>query len=80
MLQNRPDSVDSRRCILNGETTIEDLTIKDFYYNSGTDVGYAFRFAPNFEVTSHVPYIRNVTVITKGSVTNASDPEDLISR
>ena len=39
---------------LNGETTIEDLTIQDFYYNSGTDVGYAFKFAPNFKVTSVV--------------------------
>ena len=71
----RPDSVDSEDVFhLNGETTVEDLTIQDFYYNSGTDVGYAFRFAPNFEVTSRSPYIRNVTVLTKGSVTNASDP------
>jgi len=71
----KPDSVDSEDVFhLNGETTIEDLTIQDFYYNSGTDVGYAFKFAPNFKVTSRSPYIRNVTVITKGSVTNASDP------
>ena len=54
--------------------TVEDLTIKDFYYNSGTNVGHAFKFAPSFKVTSRSPYIRNVTVITKGSVTNASDP------
>jgi len=71
----KPDSVDSEDVFhLNGETTVEDLTIKDFYYNSGTDVGYAFKFAPSFKVTSRSPYIRNVTVITKGSVTNASDP------
>ena len=71
----KPDSVDSEDVFhLNGETTVEDLTIQDFYYNSGTDVGYAFKFAPNFKVTSRSPYIRNVTVITKGSVTNASDP------
>ena len=36
--------------------------------------GYAFRFATNFTVTSRSPYIRNVTVITKGTVTSASDP------
>ena len=71
----KPDSVDSEDVFhLNGETTVEDLTIKDFYYNSGTNVGHAFRFAPSFKVTSRSPYIRNVTVITKGSVTNASDP------
>ena len=71
----KPDSVDSEDVFhLNGETTVEDLTIQDFYYNSGTDVGYAFKFAPNFKVTSRSPYVRNVTVITKGSVTNASDP------
>ena len=28
--------------IPNGETTVQDLTIKDFYYDSGNDVGYAF--------------------------------------
>lgn len=71
----KPDSVDSEDVFhLNGETTVEDLTIQDFYYNSGTDVGYAFKFAPNIKVTSRSPYVRNVTVITKGSVTNASDP------
>lgn len=71
----KPDSVDSEDVFhLNGECTVEDLTIKDFYYNSGTNVGHAFRFAPNFKVTSRSPYIRNVSVITKGSVTNASDP------
>jgi len=46
--------------------------------NGGTrafpDNGYAFRFATDFEVTSRSPYIRNVSVITKGSVTSASDP------
>ena len=71
----KPDSVDSEDVFhLNGETTVEDLTIQDFYYDSGNDVGYAFKFAPNFKVTSRSPYVRNVTVITKGSVTNASDP------
>lgn len=38
------------------------------------DNGYAFRFADNFTVTSRSPYVRNCTVITKGSVTSAGDP------
>jgi hypothetical protein len=53
--------------LLNGETTVEDLTITGFEYDVGTNTGYAFRFAPNMTVTSRSPYIRNVTVITAGS-------------
>ena len=55
--------------LLNGESTIQHLTIKDFYAP-----GYAFEFASNATITSRSPYIQNVTVITKGSVTSASDP------
>lgn len=54
--------------LINGEVTIEDITVKDFF------TGYAFRFAPGFTVTSRSPYIRNVSVITQGSVTSGSDP------
>lgn len=54
--------------LLNGETTVSDLTIKDFY------TGYAFSFAPGFKVTSRSPYIQNITVITQGSVTTVDDP------
>jgi hypothetical protein len=60
--------------LLNGEVTIEDLTIKDFYFNSGANEGYAFKFATNITVTTRSPYIRNVSVITKGSVVSSSDP------
>lgn len=49
-----------------------------FSCNSGNrvfpDNGYAFRFATDFAVTTKSPYIRNVSVITKGSVTSPSDP------
>ena len=49
-----------------------------FSCNSGNrvfpDNGYAFRFATDFTVTTKSPYIRNVSVITKGSVTSPSDP------
>jgi len=55
--------------LLNGETTVEDITIKDFY-----SPGFAFKFANNMTVTSRSPYIRNVTVITKGSTLTAEDP------
>jgi len=60
--------------LLNGEVTIEELTVKDFFFNSGTNEGYAFKFATNIIVTSRSPYIRNVSVITAGSVTSAGDP------
>ncbi len=38
------------------------------------DNGYAFRFAPDITVSSRSPYVRNITVLTKGSVTSVSDP------
>jgi hypothetical protein len=60
--------------LLNGESTVEDLTVKDFFYNSGANTGYGFRFANNATVTSRSPYVRNVTVITAGSVSTAEDP------
>jgi cytoskeletal protein CcmA (bactofilin family) len=60
--------------LLNGEATVIHLTIKDFYYDSVNDEGYAFRFANNATITSRSPYIQDITVITKGSVTSASDP------
>jgi hypothetical protein len=55
--------------LLNGETTVSDLTIKDFYAP-----GYAFSFAPGFTVSTRSPYVQNITVITKGSVTSSTDP------
>jgi len=56
------------------DCTIEDLTIKDFYYDSFLNTGYAFRFTFGGTVNTRSPYIRNCTIITKGSVTSASDP------
>jgi len=55
--------------LVDGEVTIENLTIKDFY-----SPGYAFAFKTNATITSRSPYIRNVSVITKGSVTSITDP------
>jgi len=56
------------------DCTIEDLTISDYYYDSLNNTGYAFRFTPNGTVSTRSPYIRNCTIITKGSTTSASDP------
>lgn len=45
--------------LLNGETTVSFLTVKDFY-----SPGYAFKFAPNITVTTRSPYVQQITVIT----------------
>jgi hypothetical protein len=55
--------------LLEDDVVIEDLTIKDFF-----SPGHAFSFTSGGLVNTRSPYIRNVTVITKGSVTSASDP------
>jgi phage protein U len=65
--------------LLNGETTVEDLTVADFYYNSVDNTGHAFRFAENFAATSRSPYIRNITVITQGTTTTPLDPRGFSS-
>jgi hypothetical protein len=54
--------------LLNGDTTVEFLTIRNFY------TGYGFKLALNFKSIARSPYISNVTVITRGSVTTVSDP------
>ena len=50
----RPDtaSTDQDVFLLNGETTIEDLSISGYQYNSGTYTGHAFRFASGMTVTT----------------------------
>ena len=67
--------------LLNGETTVEELTIKDMFYNSGNNTGYAFRYntAATVTITSRSPYIQRVTVINKGSTTTSSDPYGFVS-
>lgn len=55
--------------LLNGETNVEDLTVGEFF-----SPGYGFKFASPFTVTTKSPYVRNVSVITRGSVTSPSDP------
>jgi len=58
---------------LTHNTTIENITIKDFYAP-----GYAFVFQNGTVISERSPYIRNVTVITQGSFTyeNVTDIYD----
>ena len=65
--------------LLEDNTTIMNLTIQDFYYDSGNDTGYAFRFNSQARIVTRSPYIQNVTVITKGTTTSASDPRGFAS-
>ena len=74
LIQPTGGTIDQNAFILNGETTIEDLTIANFRYNAGLNRGYAFKFASPFTVTTRSPYIKNISVITQGSVTSGSDP------
>ena len=59
--------------IMSGDSHISDLTIKDFFYDSSNDDGYAFEVVSSMNSTQS-PYIERVTVNTKGSVTSGSDP------
>ena len=52
---------------------ISDLTIKNFYYNSVDNTGYAFRFAPNAIMSTRSPYIQNITVLTNETSEGAGD-------
>ena len=60
-------------------SNIENITIKDFYYDDVNDKGYAFAFADDYDAGFRSPYIRNVTVITTGTATSASDPRGYAS-
>ena len=77
----RPSSADQSKDIfqLNGETTVQNLTVTDFYYDSINDTGYAFSFAPNTIVSNRSPYIQNCSVITKGTTTSVDDPRGFAS-
>ena len=65
--------------LLNDATTVQDLTIKNFYFDSINNKGYAFRFAPGIKVVIRSPYIQNVSIITQGSVTSGSDPRGFLT-
>ena len=65
--------------LMNGESSIENVTIRDFYYDSINNTGYAFRFKPGMVTTLRSPYIRNITVFTQGTTVTASDPRGFAS-
>ena len=71
----KPTSVtnNNNAFILSGDAHISDLTIKDFFYDSGNDKGYAFVVVSNMNSTQS-PYVERITVTTKGSVVSGSDP------
>ena len=55
--------------LLNGETTISDFTVGNFY-----KPGYAFEYAPGCKITTRSPYVQRFSVITRGSNPTANDP------
>jgi len=58
-----------------GDVFVSNLTFScDGSTRIFPDNGYAFRFASDMIVTTRSPYVRNVTVITHGTVTSPSDP------
>ena len=60
--------------LLNNASTLEDFTVKDSFYNSSADTGYAFSYATGIAITTRSPYIQRITVLNRGSVLSASDP------
>ena len=72
-------TIDHDIFLLNGETSIEDLTITGFLFNNANNTGYALRLANNFSITTNSPYVRNITVTTTGSVITTPDPHGFSS-
>jgi|LauGreDrversion4_1035100.scaffolds.fasta_scaffold00496_5 hypothetical protein len=70
-----PDATTNNKDVflLNGETTVSDISIKDFYYDSVGNTGYAFRFAAGMQVSTRSPYIQNISVITNETAPGALD-------
>jgi len=58
---------------LNDNTTISDITIKNFYYDNVNNTGYAFRLAPGAVLTERSPYIQNITVLTNETTPNVTN-------
>ena len=77
----RPDtsSQSEDAFLMNGESSVDNVTIRDYYYDSVNNKGYAFRFKPGMVTTLRSPYIKNVTVFTQGTSVSASDPRGFAS-
>jgi hypothetical protein len=78
-IEPTPATNDKDAFLMNNASTVEFLTVKNFYYNATTDTGYGFRLADGARSYSRSPYIQNITVVTKGSVTSLSDPNGFLS-
>lgn len=67
--------------LIEGNCNIEDICVKDFYYDIGNDTGYAFRLKSGYtvDVDGRRPYIQRCSVITKGSTITQSDPRGYAS-
>ena len=59
---------------LNDISTLEDFTVRNSYYDSSADTGYAFAYATGIAITTRSPYIQRVTVLNTGSTVTSSDP------
>jgi hypothetical protein len=66
LVQPTAATIDKDAFLVNGETTVEDISITGFRYNSTNNTGYGFKFANGMTTTTRSPYIRNITVITRG--------------
>ena len=69
-----PATNDLDAILVSGDSTVSDMTVKGFFYNSTNDTGYAFRYNTGAALVERSTYIQRVTVLTKGSVTSSTDP------
>ena len=62
--------------LIEGDCYIEDISVRDFYYNATNDTGYGFRLKSTYSVVSsgRRPYIQRSSVITVGTGITAQDP------
>ena len=72
----KPTSATKQKDIfhLNDISTLEDFTIRESYFDSSADTGYAFAYAPGIAITTRSPYVQRVTVLNTGSNVTATDP------
>jgi hypothetical protein len=74
IVQPTPATKQKDAFLLNDASLVTDLTVQNFEYDAVNDTGYAFRFAHNAGIVTKSPYVQNVSVLTKGSVTSVADP------
>jgi len=58
---------------LDEKTLVANLTIRNHYYDSINNTGYAFRFAPDAVLSERSPYVQNITVLTQETSEGAGD-------